>query len=75
MILTSPDEARRALLLRILSLTLADAPGDRGGSYCILLYLDVSCVYPVEYMYPECILMYLKCILNALLQSKRMHVS
>ena len=48
-----------------------------GVSYTIriLLYLDVSCVYPVEYMYPECILMYLKCILNALLHSKRIHVS
>ena len=31
----------------------------------ILMYLDVSCVYPAEYMYPKCILMYLKCILNA----------
>ena len=50
-----------------------------GGVSCtirILLYLDVSCVlYPVEYMYPECILMYLKCILNALLHSNRIHVS
>ena len=37
----------------------------------ILLYRDVSCMYPVEYMHPGCILMYLKCILNALLNSKR----
>ena len=35
------------------------------------LYLDVSCVYPVEYMYPECIYS----ISNALLHSKRIHVS
>ena len=41
----------------------------------ILMYPDVSRVYPVEYMYPGCILMYLKCILNALLHSKRIHVS
>ena len=41
----------------------------------ILMYPDVSRVYPVEYMYPVCILMYLKCILNALLHSKRIHVS
>ena len=29
-----------------------------GGSYRIriLMYRDVSCMYPVEYMYPECIL-------------------
>ena len=40
----------------------------------ILMYPDVSRVYPVEYMYPWCILMYLKCILNALLHSKRIHV-
>jgi hypothetical protein len=33
----------------------------------ILMYCDVSCVYPEGYMYPSCILMYLKCILNALL--------
>jgi hypothetical protein len=32
----------------------------------ILMYPDVSCVYPEGYMYRECILMYLKCILNAL---------
>ena len=24
------------------------------------IYLDVSCVYPKGYMYPDCILMYLK---------------
>ena len=38
-------------------------PGKGGGPILwgaghtipILLYLDVSCVYPVEYMYPECI--------------------
>jgi len=41
----------------------------------ILMYCDVSCVYPEGYMYPSCILMYLKCILNALLHSKRIHVS
>jgi hypothetical protein len=41
----------------------------------ILMYRDVSCVYPEGYMYPSCILMYLKCILNALLHSKRIHVS
>ena len=38
------------------------------------MYLDVSCVYPVKYMYLECILMYLKCILNAPFYSKRIHV-
>ena len=32
-------------------------------------------MYPEGYMYPECILMYLKCILHALLHSKRIHVS
>ena len=31
----------------------------------ILMYLDVSCVFRADYMYPTCILMYLKCILNA----------
>ena len=36
---------------------------------------DSGVLYPVEYMYPECILMYLKCILNALLHSNRIHVS
>ena len=41
----------------------------------ILMYRDVSCMYPVGYTYLECILMYLKCILNALLHSKRIHVS
>jgi hypothetical protein len=41
----------------------------------ILMYRDVSCVYHEGYMYPSCILMYLKCILNALLHSKRIHVS
>ena len=41
----------------------------------ILMYRDVSCVYPEGYMYPSSILMYLKCILNALLHSKRIHVS
>ena len=41
----------------------------------ILMYHDVSCMYPVGYTYLECILMYLKCILNALLHSKRIHVS
>ena len=41
----------------------------------ILMYRDVSCVYPEGYMYPSCILMYLKCILNALVHSKRIHVS
>ena len=41
-------------------------------SWCIL---HVSCMYPEGYMYPLCILMYLKCILNALLHSKRIHVS
>ena len=41
----------------------------------ILMYPDVSGVYPVEYMYPGCILKYIKCILNALLHSKRIHVS
>ncbi len=41
----------------------------------ILMYYDVSCVYPEGYMYPSCIMMYLKCILNALLHSKRIHVS
>jgi hypothetical protein len=41
----------------------------------ILMSHDVSCVYPEGYMYPSCILMYLKCILNALLHSKRIHVS
>jgi len=41
----------------------------------ILMYHDVSCVYPEGCMYPSCILMYLKCILNALLHSKRIHVS
>ena len=48
-----------------------------GVSYTIriLMYLDVSCVYPEGYMYPLCILMYLKCILPALLHSKRIHVS
>ena len=40
--------------------------------WCIL---HVSCMYPEGYMYPSCILMYLKCILNALLHSKRIHVS
>jgi hypothetical protein len=40
----------------------------------ILMYRDVSCVYPEGYMYPSCILMYLKCILNALLHSKRIHI-
>ena len=34
----------------------------------ILMYFDVSCMYPDGHMYPLCILMYLKCnILNALL--------
>jgi hypothetical protein len=50
-----------------------------GGGFVIririLMYRDVSCVYPEGYMYPSCILMYLKCILNALLHSKRIHVS
>jgi hypothetical protein len=32
-------------------------------------------VYPEGYTYLQCILMYLKCILNALLHSKRIHVS
>ena len=32
-------------------------------------------MYSEGYMYPECILMYLKCILHALLHSKRIHVS
>ena len=41
-------------------------------SWCIL---HVSCMYSEGYMYPECILMYLKCILHALLHSKRIHVS
>ena len=41
----------------------------------ILMYRDVSCMYPVGYTHLECILMYLKCILNALLHSKRIHVS
>ena len=41
----------------------------------ILMYRDVSSMYPVGYTYLECILMYLKCILNALLHSKRIHVS
>ena len=41
----------------------------------ILMYRDVSCMYPVGYTYLECILMYLKCILNALLHSERIHVS
>ena len=41
----------------------------------ILMYYDVSCVYPKGYMYLSCILMYPKCILNALLHSKRIHVS
>jgi len=41
----------------------------------ILMYCDVSCMYPEGYMYLSCILMYLKCILNALLHSKRIHVS
>jgi len=41
----------------------------------ILMYCDVSCVYPEGYMYLSCILMYPKCILNALLHSKRIHVS
>ena len=40
----------------------------------ILLYREVSCVYPEGYTYLECILVYLKCILNALLISKRIHV-
>jgi hypothetical protein len=31
----------------------------------ILMYIDVSCMYPEGYMYLECILMYLKCILHA----------
>ena len=31
-------------------------------------------MYPEGYMYPLCILMHLKCILNALLHSKRIHV-
>jgi hypothetical protein len=30
-------------------------------------------MYPEGYTYPECILMYLKCILHALLHSKRIH--
>jgi hypothetical protein len=48
--------------------------GDPGGvsyTFCffsytirILMYRDVSCIYPVGYTYLECILMYLKCILN-----------
>ena len=37
--------------------------------------LHVSCMYSEGYVYPECILMYLKCILHALLHSKRIHVS
>ena len=40
----------------------------------ILLYREVSCVYPEGYTYLECILVYLKCILNALFISKRIHV-
>ena len=46
-----------------------------GGSYRIRILLDrdVSCMYPVEYMYPGCILMYLTWILNALFHSKRLH--
>ncbi len=69
--------------------TTSRAPRVRGGflykvggvSYTIriLMYpaciLHVSCMYLEGYMYPECILMYLKCILNALLHSKRIHVS
>ena len=55
----------------------ADSTGKGGFpiqyvSFCIL---HVSCMYPEGYMYPECILMYLKCILHALLHSKRIHVS
>ncbi len=48
-----------------------------GGCYWIriLMYRDVSCMYPEGYTYLECIWMYLKCILNALLHSKRIHVS
>jgi hypothetical protein len=70
------------------TLAFASAPtygGLRGGLLSslgefvirirILMYRDVSCVYPEGYMYPSCILMYLKCILNALLHSKRIHVS
>ena len=60
--------------------------GKGGGSYPllalefpyrirILMYRDVSCMYPEGYTYLECILMYLKCILHALLHSKRIHVS
>jgi hypothetical protein len=59
--------------------------GSGGGSYTnwgwfpiqyvSLCILHVSCMYPEGYMYPECILMYLKCILHALLHSKRIHVS
>ena len=38
------------------------------------MYRDVSCMYPEGYTYLECILMYLKCILHALLHSKRIHM-
>ena len=56
------------------------AVGCGGGSYTnwgwfpiqyvSLCILHVSCMYPEGYMYPECILMYLKCILHALLHSR-----
>ena len=81
-------EAREAAIFYIhvlLHLSTLPVAGDVGfpivfwgGSYRIriLMYRYVSCMYPVGYTYLECILMYLKCIINyALLHSKRIHVS
>jgi len=73
------------LVLAWAAAAAAAAAGVRGGLLSslggfvirirILMYYDVSCVYPEGYMYLSCILMYPKCILNALLHSKRIHVS
>ena len=71
--------AGQAPELLMVTLRAADVTALSLGGFVIririLMYCDVSCVYPEGYMYPSCILMYLKCILNALLHSKRIHVS
>ena len=70
----------RALPSRLLHRGWAGSGGvsyfGGGGSYRIRIRLDrdVSCMDPEGYTYLECISMYLKCILNALLLSKRIHV-
>ena len=37
------------------------------------IYLDVSCVYPKGYMYPDCILMYLKNLSSMLSVIEKTH--